>query len=84
MTVKELIAVLSKQDPARLVVLSRDAEGNGYSPLRGMSTGAYVADCPWSGEVGLEELTDGDRHAGYSEEDVKEDGVPCLVLSPAN
>lgn len=33
MTVKELIEALSKEDPSRIIVMSRDAEGNGYSPL---------------------------------------------------
>ncbi len=33
MTVAELIAELKKLPQAKLVVLSHDAEGNGYSPL---------------------------------------------------
>ena len=89
MTTKELIAKLKADDPkgTRIVIMSRDSEGNGYSPLADISTGAYVADSTWSGEVGLEELDDEARKEGYTEDDVKlpEDGaVPCLVLHPVN
>lgn len=39
MTVAELIAELKKLPPAALVVMSRDAEGNGYSPLHAVDRG---------------------------------------------
>jgi hypothetical protein len=82
-TVKKLIEALRKEDPNRIVVMSSDSEGNNYSPLHSFWTGSYVADSTWSGEVGLEKLTDEDRKAGYSEEDVKK-GKPALILSPTN
>jgi len=84
MTVKELIEQLEKEDPTRLVVMSKDSEGNGFSPGYAVEACSYVADSTWSGEIGLEELTDKLREAGYSEEDVKEDGVPALCLWPVN
>ncbi|MEK6833196.1 MAG: hypothetical protein AABY32_04045 [Nanoarchaeota archaeon] len=34
MKVKELIDILSKQDPNRLVVMSKDGGGNSYSPFK--------------------------------------------------
>lgn len=33
------------------VILEKDAEGNGYSPLAAASEGLYEADSTWSGQV---------------------------------
>lgn len=84
MTVAELISLLEKENQNRLVVMSRDAEGNCFSPLADFSTGAYEAESTWAGEVGIEELTPDLEANGYCELDVKEDGVPALVLWPVN
>lgn len=75
MTVAELIEELKALDPAALVVLQKDAEGNGYSPLAGADPAVYEAESTWSGQA-------------YSEEDVA-DGYgegcpPCVVLHPVN
>ena len=50
MKVGELIRQLSDLDPDLEVVMSRDAEGNGFSPLSGFEVGHYDADCTYSGE----------------------------------
>lgn len=76
MTVRELIADLQTLDPDHMVVLSQDAEGNGYSPLTGFSEGRYEALSTWSGDV-------------YSEEDLKDgygdESLPSVVvLWPTN
>jgi len=81
MTVKELIDKLKKEDPDRIVVMSKDSEGNSYSPLHSFWTGAYKAETTWRGEVGLEELTNEDIEQGYDEEDVL-DGDKALIFSP--
>jgi len=83
MTVKELIEQLSEMDPDRIVIVSKDSEGNGYSPLCDVATAVYIAETTWSGEIGLEELTEEDIQQGYDEEDVKE-GEPAVVLWPTN
>lgn len=83
MKVKDLIKLLQKEDPNRLVVMSKDSEGNGFSPLADMSTESYAADSTWSGEIGLEKLTPELEKKGYTEEDVL-DGKPALVLWPTN
>ncbi len=83
MTVQELIAELQQMDPERLIVMAKDAEGNGYSPLSSMWEGGYAAESTYSGEAGLEELTEEDKKDGYVQEDVV-DGVPALVLCPTN
>jgi hypothetical protein len=41
MTVKELREALAELPDDLLVVVSRDAEGNGYSPASGISPGEY-------------------------------------------
>lgn len=49
MTVKELKALLAQLPEEALVVLARDAEGNGFSPVGGSTAAArYVpASRPW-------------------------------------
>lgn len=83
MTVKELIELLKLEDPNRLVVMAKDSEGNNFSPMSDMSTYAYDSYNNWSGDIGLEKLTDELKNQGYTEEDVV-DGIPSLVLWPLN
>jgi hypothetical protein len=83
MTVKELIELLSKENPERIVVMAKDAEGNGYSPLSSFWVGAYKAETTWYGSVGFESMTPELRQQGYSDEDVC-DGQPAIILSPVN
>lgn len=75
MTVRELIHHLRTcSNPDAVVILQRDAEGNGFSPMRDFASNdpaiveRYVADSTWSGAV----YSDGD------------DGVPCVVFVPIN
>lgn len=86
MTVADLIEELSKIDPDRVLIMQKDAEGNGYSPLHcidGENVG-YHADCTWAGDVSYETLTKELKDDGYSEEDVRAGGTPCVVLCPVN
>lgn len=78
MKAKDLIKIL-EQCPDREVVLQKDAEGNGYSTLRGAWKGKYD---PRYFEVGLEELTEEDIKEGYGEEDLMKDGVKAIILYP--
>ena len=79
MTVEELIAELSRLDPQALVILQRDSEGNGYSPLHGAEgNGAWDKK---NREYGYADLTLELRKEGYSQEDCVE-GVPAVVLYP--
>jgi hypothetical protein len=79
MNVAELIEILKEEDPMALVVLSRDPEGNGFNECRGFSTDCYDPD---GRELGLAELTPELKAKGYTDEDVLEDGVPCVTLWP--
>jgi|WetSurMetagenome_2_1015567.scaffolds.fasta_scaffold513959_2 hypothetical protein len=80
---RELLAGVADDDE---VVLSKDAEGNGYSPLAGGWSAIYVPDSTWSGDVYMRELSAEDREQGYTEEDLYDgaDGQLAFVLSPTN
>lgn len=77
MTVNQLIEELRKAADAGLgdaiVIMQKDAEGNGYSPLYDVEADAvYVAESTWSGDCPLPE----DQEEGV--------GVPCVILGPTN
>jgi len=86
MKVQDLINQLESMDPDSEVVLSRDGEGNSYSPLSSLWNGAYTPETTWCGEVHLTCLDDDDRAQGYSEEDVRTPGehgtVAAVILVP--
>lgn len=50
MNVGELIAYLRDYPSETEIVLQKDAEGNGYSPLEGADTGIYIAASTYSGD----------------------------------
>lgn len=84
MKVKELKELLGKIDDNCVVIMSKDAEGNNFSPLAELEDShCYLADSTWSGEIGLKILTPELMKEGFSEEDVI-DGEPALVLWPVN
>lgn len=83
MRIKDLIEVLQQEDPERIVICQKDAEGNSYSPLYQISTGAYKATTTWYGEAGLDVLTDELRNKGFTDLDIV-DGVPAIFLVPVN
>lgn len=73
MTVKQLIKKLESLPSNSLVILQKDGEGNGYSPLSGLGTAVYRPDSTWSGE-----RVDGEDYE-------REPGdVAAVVLCPVN
>lgn len=86
MKVHELIDLLADLDSDDLVVLAKDAEGNGFSPFEGIGLSVYVADSTWSGEITLRELTPELRDQGFTEDDLDQSGkgVKAVVLWPVN
>jgi hypothetical protein len=83
MTVQELIDELNKiENKDRQVIMAKDAEGNGYSPLSSFWLGAYRAETTWCGDVGFESVDD--LEEGYDEEDVIDDGEPAVILCSVN
>lgn len=84
MKVKQLKELLKNIDDERIVILQKDGEGNGYSPLYCIDDeSVYVADSTWSGDVRFPKLTPDLEKLGYSEEDCG-DGEPALILVPVN
>lgn len=84
-TVKELIERLQSVDENLIVIIQKDSEGNGYSPLSSIDDECvYEADSTWSGEVGYAKLTLELEQQGYDENDLRPDGIPALILCPVN
>lgn len=76
LTVKELREALDGLPDDMPVILQKDAEENGYSPLASADTDhVYEADTTWSGEV--HDTTDPD----FEPDD---DDVRVLLLGPVN
>lgn len=71
MTVTTLVALLKKLPGDLQVIVSKDAEGNGFSPVYEHSVGKYMAECDWSGNF-------------YAHDDDDAEGEPCVVLWPTN
>ena len=85
MKVKELIAELAAMDPEAEVILQKDAEGNGYSPLRGADPDCvYVPETTWYGEVYSLEYTADDMCMEEAEWAEIKAGPKCVVLHPVN
>lgn len=88
MTVGQLKKLLAALPDNLVVIMQKDAEGNGYSPLSDVDgiNNVYVPDSTWSGEVYYKKLTPQLRKAGFTIEDTypDDDGINCVVLSPIN
>jgi hypothetical protein len=85
MNVRDLIIELSALDPDAQVILQKDAEGNGYSPLACADGAAvYVPETTWSGNVYA--TTWSAEDADMDEDDWKEmlKRSRCVVLAPVN
>lgn len=74
MTVDELTELLGHLPGDLLVVMSKDSEGNGFSPLAEVAPDArYSAETEWSGECHHP-----DDYPDYP------DAVPAVCLWPTN
>lgn len=73
-TVAEWIEILKEYPQDNIVVMSKDGEGNDFSPLADAGTGLYVADTTWSGAVYNDDEADS---AG-------KDAVQAVILWPTN
>jgi len=86
MNVGELKKILANLPDDKVVVLAKDAEGNGYSPLSNYWNGHYVPETTWYGEVWSE--ADEREWDGDIPEDAEVappvEAVEALVLWPVN
>jgi hypothetical protein len=88
-TVGELLDYLATQPRDRKIVLSRDAEGNGFSPLSDAGESMYAAETSWSGTVhptpeDLAELMARPGSAWSEEDAAPDDAERVIVLGPVN
>ena len=51
MNATQLIRQLQKLPPEAEIIMSKDAEGNGYTPLSDICTAYYEPETEWSGEL---------------------------------
>lgn len=91
MNIAELREILAVLPENALVVMSKDAEGNNFSPLSSYSDDLrYNANSTWSGEVTSEENC-AEHRADYGLKGPCDhtdcrygEGVPAVVLWPVN
>jgi len=85
MKVKELLEALAAADPEAEVILQKDGEGNGYSPLHAADLDAvYVPDSTWSGDVYSLSWTADDACKSPAEWAKITSKPRCVVLAPVN
>lgn len=85
MKVKDLLEALAHADPSADVILQKDAEGNGYSPLAGADLNAvYVPGSDWSGDVYSMEWTADEACKTLAEWAALQANPRCVVLYPVN
>lgn len=89
-TVATLRELLAGEPDDALVVMSKDSEGNGFSPFSEIGTGRYVAESSWAGHL-ADEGEDGEEPGeddvvlgGVDDEESAEQGMACIVLWPVN
>lgn len=85
MKVKELLEALAETDPEAEVILQKDAEGNGYSPLEGVASNAvYIPDTIYSGSVYSLDWSADDAAVDEDEWNTIKAKPRCAVLFPVN
>ena len=86
MNVKELKEIIANLPDDMEVILQKDGEGNGYSPLSGGDSNAiYIPETTWYGDV--YEFTWSSDDAGLDDEeweDIKKNTPKALILYPVN
>lgn len=83
-TLRAQLAELDHLPGETIVVLAKDGEGNGYSPLAEVEDAMYLAESTWSGEHYLTaEQVAADPECGEDDE-APDDAVPAVFLWPTN
>lgn len=85
MKVRELIELLSGMDMEAEVIMQKDSEGNGYSPLAGADHDAvYISEESWYGTVYATEWSAADACMDEDEWEEILSKPRCVVLYPVN
>lgn len=87
MTVARLRDALAPLPDDMPVILQKDAEGNGYSPLAEANQAMYLPESTWAGDVyptpeDMPRLIEIDP--GYAESEPPDEAVRALLLGPVN
>jgi hypothetical protein len=85
MNIKELKEAIENLPDEMEVILQKDSEGNGYSPLAGADPNAvYITETTWSGDVYSMDWSAEDACMDEEEWDDLKEKPKCLVLYPTN
>lgn len=85
MTIKELKARIEYLPDDMEVIMQKDAEGNGYSPLYDVDSNAvYIPTETWYGTVYSMEWSADDACMDEEEWNSLKNKPRCLVLAPVN
>lgn len=84
MTVDELIEILKGMPGSHKVVMSKDGEGNGFSPLAVAEESMYEAETTYGGEIYLTDYQIEHDPMATEEDRAPEDAIPVVVLWPVN
>lgn len=86
MNIKELKEYIKNLPDDMEIILQKDSEGNGYSPLEGGDSECiYEAETTWGGEVySLEFGAEGNGFEEDEWEEIKTNFPKVLVLFPVN
>jgi hypothetical protein len=85
MKVKELMRLLEKENPESEVILQKDSEGNGYSPLYAVDGDAvYVPASTYSGDVFSLEWSADEACMPEPAWEAMKQQPRCVVLAPTN
>lgn len=85
MKVKELINLLERENSESEVIIQKDAEGNGYSPLEDIDGNAiYIPDSHYSGTVYYLKWSADDDSLTAEEWVEMNKKTHCVVLSAVN
>lgn len=83
LTVKQLIDALAGLPPTMPVIIQRDSEGNGFSPLSEVTRDCvYTAETAWRGEVFDCAWTPADACMTEAEHAAMLTKPRCVVLAP--
>jgi hypothetical protein len=85
MNIKQLKESIANLPDEMEVVLQKDSEGNGYSPLAGVDSDAvYIPDSTWSGDVYSIKWTAEDACMSEEEWEEIKSKPRTLILYPVN
>ena len=85
MNIKELKEAIANLPDEMEVVLQKDSEGNGYSPLSDVDPNAlYIPDSTWSGNVFPMDWTAENAYMTDKEWEEMKSKPRTLILAPVN